>query len=164
MPGTNLQVTFCFQGLVLQQGRASADWRVADIRLIARVQILDVEQCRAVQLPYLHLLQALRRACPASTVILLELPAVSLRLGRRAADVDAIASAAVAAAQQHASLPACFVAHSFGTFCVSRICQLQPAAVQSVVSCLPSAHPACDAVPRQPPALGVDLGLPAFLQ
>lgn len=86
-----------------------------------------------MQLPYLHLLQALSQACPASTVILLELPAVSLRLGQRAADVDAIAAAAVAAAVQHASLPACFVAHSFGTFCASRICQLHPAAVQSVV-------------------------------
>ena len=92
----------------------------------------ELTSCDA-QLPYLHLLQALSQACPASTVVLLELPAVSLRLGQRAADVDAIAAAAVAAAVQHASLPACFVAHSFGTFCVSRICQLHPAAVQSVV-------------------------------
>ena len=96
-----------------------------------------------MQLPYLHLLQALSQACPTSTVILLELPAVSLRLGQRAADVDAIAAAAVAAARQHASLPACFVAHSFGTFCVSRICQLHPAAVQSVVRAAPLAVLAC---------------------
>ena len=86
-----------------------------------------------LQLPYLHLLHKLGGACPASQIILLELPAVSLRLNQRAPDVDAIAHAAVAAAAQHARLPACFVGHSFGTFCVSRVVQLHPAAVHSVV-------------------------------
>ena len=86
-----------------------------------------------VQLPYLHLLHKMGRACPRSQILLLELPAVSLRLNQRAPDVDAIADAAVAAAAQRARLPACFVGHSFGTFCVSRIIQLHPEAVQSVV-------------------------------
>ena len=86
-----------------------------------------------MQLPYLHMLRKLGRACPRSQVILLELPAVSLRLNQRAADVDAIADAAVAAAAQHARLPACFVAHSFGTFCVARIVQLHPVAIHSMV-------------------------------
>ena len=50
--------------------------------------------------------------------------------------MDAIADAAVAAARQRATLPACFIAHSFGTFCVARIVQLHPEAIHSTVSSL----------------------------
>ena len=111
-------------------------------------------------LPYLHFIQKLMKACPRSPFILLEMPHVALRLCREAESVDAVAIAAVAAVERlrqttttgkrisssssssSLSSPnnpliktttstACFIGHSYGTFCISRIVQLFPEAVHS---------------------------------
>ena len=66
-------------------------------------------------------------------MIVIDVPHVSMRLGRRAKEVDDIAAAANAILCWHGYANACFAGHSFGTFCVSRICQLYPGAVDSVV-------------------------------
>lgn len=66
-------------------------------------------------------------------MILLEVPHVSLRLQLRAKAVDDVAHAAAQILWRHAFGDACFVAHSYGTFCVSRICQLHRSLVHSMV-------------------------------
>jgi pimeloyl-ACP methyl ester carboxylesterase len=82
-------------------------------------------------LPYLHFIRSLMKACPQSPYILLEMPHVALRLCREAEAVDDVATAAVAAVHKLGFKQACFVGHSYGTFCISRIVQLYPEAVHS---------------------------------
>jgi pimeloyl-ACP methyl ester carboxylesterase len=82
-------------------------------------------------LPYLHFVRSLMKACPQSPFILLEMPHVALRLCKEAESVDDVAAAAVAAVHKLGYKQACFVGHSYGTFCVSRIVQLFPEAVHS---------------------------------
>jgi hypothetical protein len=97
--------------------------------------------------PYLGLVwQIVRSHGAARDVLLLEVPHVALGAApRRAAAVDDVADAAVAmlAAEGHAD--ACFAAHSYGTFCVSRACQRSPGAVASALLidpvCLLTCHP-----------------------
>lgn len=67
-------------------------------------------------------------------MILLEAPHVGLRLQMRSRSVDDVAHAAAQILWRHTYEGACFVAHSYGTFCVSRICQLHRSLVHSVVS------------------------------
>ena len=78
--------------------------------------------------PYLGLLLQIVAALGAGVpLILLEVPHVSLRLApRRASPVDAVADAAVAVLDVLGHDDAVFVAHSYGTFCVSRVCQRFP--------------------------------------
>jgi len=83
-------------------------------------------------LPYLHFIRSLMKACPQSPFILLEMPHVALRLCKQAESVDDVAKAAVAAVHKLGFKQACFVGHSYGTFCVSRIVQLYPEAVHSI--------------------------------
>ena len=87
-----------------------------------------------VQIPYLGLVQQILWACPDRPMILLEVPHVSLRLQLRAMSVDDVAHAAAQILWRHSYQEACFVAHSYGTFCASRICQLHRSLVHSMVS------------------------------
>ena len=89
-----------------------------------------------MQLPYLGMLWHIHKASPYTPLLIFDLPSVSMRLCKRAPDVDDIANAAVAALHHFPARRAMFAAHSFGTFCVSRICQNHPQAVHSVVSLL----------------------------
>ncbi|EIE23278.1 hypothetical protein COCSUDRAFT_47573 [Coccomyxa subellipsoidea C-169] len=82
--------------------------------------------------PYLGLIQQTMWACPDSPMILLEAPHVGLRLQMRSRSVDDVAHAAAQILWRHTYEGACFVAHSYGTFCVSRICQLHRSLVHSV--------------------------------
>jgi hypothetical protein len=77
------------------------------------------------------------RAAAASPLILLEVPHVSLRLNWRAKAVDDVAHAAAQILWRHSYGDACFVAHSYGTFCVSRIAQLHASLVHSMVRARP---------------------------
>ena len=87
-----------------------------------------------VQIPYLGLIQQILWACPSTPMILLEVPHVSLRLQLRAMSVDDVAHAAAQILWRHSYQEACFVAHSYGTFVASRICQLHRSLVHSMVS------------------------------
>ena len=86
-----------------------------------------------MQIPYLGLIQQILWACPSTPMILLEVPHVSLRLQLRAMSVDDVAHAAAQILWRHSYQEACFVAHSYGTFCASRICQLHRSLVHSMV-------------------------------
>jgi hypothetical protein len=66
-------------------------------------------------------------------MILLEAPHVGLRLQLRAREVDEVANAAAAILWRHGFPEACFVAHSYGTFCASRVTQLHRSLVHSLV-------------------------------
>jgi hypothetical protein len=77
-------------------------------------------------LPYLHFIRDVMKACPASPVIVLEMPHVALRLCKEAAEIDAVAESAVNALKRLGAEKACFVGHSYGTFVISRILQLYP--------------------------------------
>ncbi len=59
---------------------------------------------------------------------------MGLRLQLRARDVDEVANAAAAILWRHGFPEACFVAHSYGTFCASRVTQLHRSVVHSLVS------------------------------
>ncbi|BDA49445.1 hypothetical protein COCOBI_14-0620 [Coccomyxa sp. Obi] len=89
--------------------------------------------------PYLGLIYQTAVACPRSPIILLEAPHVGLRLQLRAREVDEVANAAAAILWRHGFPEACFVAHSYGTFCASRITQLH----RSVVHSLALVDPVC---------------------
>lgn len=67
-------------------------------------------------------------------MIVLEFRHVSMRLCLRAREVDHAAHAVAAIVQQQGFKEACIVGHSFGTFVASRLCQLHPSLVQSLVS------------------------------
>jgi hypothetical protein len=53
-------------------------------------------------------------------------PHVALRLCWEAASVDEVAHAVAALLRQHGYARACMAGHSYGTFVISRICQLYP--------------------------------------
>jgi hypothetical protein len=75
------------------------------------------------------------RACPSHPLLLLEVPHVSVRLKNvRATFVDNVAHTAACILWRHGYQDACFAAHSYGTFCASRICQLYRPIVHSLVS------------------------------
>lgn len=65
--------------------------------------------------------------------MLLDLPHVSMRLWPRAMDIDDAAHAVAGILAIHQWPTSCIVAHSFGTFVASRLCQLHPACVQATV-------------------------------
>ena len=88
---------------------------------------------RAMQLPYLGFLWQLLQASGGHPLIFMDLPHVALRPFRRAQSVDVIAAATTKILRQRGFSQACFVGHSFGTFCVSRVCQLFPETVDSIV-------------------------------
>ena len=69
-------------------------------------------------------------------MILLEFRHISMRLCLRAAAVDHAADVVAAIVQQQGFKEACVVGHSFGTFVASRLCQMHPTVVQSLVRLL----------------------------
>lgn len=73
-------------------------------------------------------------ATSSHPMIVLEFRHVSMRLCYRAGEVDHAAHAVAAIVQQQGFKEACIVGHSFGTFVASRLCQLHPSLVQSLVS------------------------------
>ncbi len=73
--------------------------------------------------------------------MLLDLPHVSMRLWPRAMDIDDAAHAVAGILAIHQWPTSCIVAHSFGTFVASRLCQLHPACVQATVRTLPTPPP-----------------------
>ena len=73
-------------------------------------------------------------ATASHPMIVLEFRHVSMRLCLRAAEVDQAAHAVAAIVQHQGFKEACIVGHSFGTFVASRLCQLHPSLVQSLVS------------------------------
>jgi len=88
---------------------------------------------RRSQAPYLGVIWQLARACAGHPILLLEVPHVSLRLQARASAVDDVAAAAAAAVRAEGFAEACWAAHSYGTFCVSRVRVLAPELVHSMV-------------------------------
>lgn len=92
------------------------------------------------QAPYLGVIWQLARAAAGHPMLLLEVPHVSLRLQARASAVDDVAMAAVAAVRAEGFADACFVAHSYGTFCVSRVRALAPSLVHSMVRARPGSQ------------------------
>lgn len=77
-------------------------------------------------LPYLHFLNMLMKTCHTNPFIIVEVPHVALRLCWEALDVDTVAMAAVTAVKSMGYQKACFIGHSYGSFCVSRIAQCYP--------------------------------------
>ena len=73
-------------------------------------------------------------ATSSHPMIVLEFRHVSMRLCFRAGEVDHAAHAVAAIVRQQGFKEACVVGHSFGTFVASRLCQLHPSLVQSLVS------------------------------
>jgi pimeloyl-ACP methyl ester carboxylesterase len=74
-------------------------------------------------------------------MIVLEFRHISTRLCLTAVDVDHAAHAVAATLRQHGFKEACVVSHSFGTFVASRLCQMHPSMIQSLVSCFPFSDP-----------------------
>ena len=72
-------------------------------------------------------------ATASHPMIILEFRHVSMRLCLRAAEVDHAAHAVAAIVRHQGFQEACVVGHSFGTFVASRLCQLHPQLVQSLV-------------------------------
>mmetsp|Transcript_17579 Transcript_17579/g.52802 ORF Transcript_17579/g.52802 Transcript_17579/m.52802 type:complete len:1028 (-) Transcript_17579:267-3350(-) len=83
--------------------------------------------------PYLGFLASLAAAAPHHPVITVEFRHVSLRMGpAKPPLVDEVAHAVASAVTAAGYQDACFVAHSYGTFVVSRLCQLYPQMVHSM--------------------------------
>lgn len=94
-----------------------------------------------VQLPYIGFIWQIMRSNSAHPMLLLEVPHVSVRLNSvRATFVDSVAHTAACILWRHGYEDACFLAHSYGTFCVSRMCQIYRPMVHSLVSLFPP-HP-----------------------
>ncbi|DBA73278.1 hypothetical protein WJX77_005167 [Trebouxia sp. C0004] len=83
--------------------------------------------------PYIHFMRMLFAATSSHPMIVLEFRHVSMRLCFRASEVDHAAHAVAAIVQQQGFKEACIVGHSFGTFVASRLCQLHPSLVQSLL-------------------------------
>lgn len=116
-------------GIPLQEGANTAT--AATTNKNTTVPVVFLHGVGFGTLPYLYFVRNMMKACPQSPFILLEMPHVALRLCKEAESVDDVAAAAVAVVHSLGVRHACFVGHSYGTFCVSRIVQLFPEAVHS---------------------------------
>ena len=94
---------------------------------------LDANGWFLLQTPYIHFMRMLFAATSSHPMIVLEFRHVSMRLCFRAGEVDHAAHAVAAIVQLLGFKEACVVGHSFGTFVASRLCQLHPSLVQSLV-------------------------------
>lgn len=86
-------------------------------------------------LPYLPLVQAIRKACPTSPLVVVEAHHVSQRVcpdGARSVDDVAHCVLEVLQCRLGAS-QACMVGHSYGSFVVARLLHMQPSVVHSCV-------------------------------
>ncbi|KAK9809735.1 hypothetical protein WJX73_001115 [Symbiochloris irregularis] len=83
--------------------------------------------------PYIHFIWQLMRDYPMRPIVLLECPHVSLSLCSRAVTPDVVADAVVEVLRRRRWQRAAFVAHSYGTFVLSRIVQKHQSMVESMV-------------------------------
>ena len=90
-----------------------------------------------MQMPYLNFLWKIHQTCPTNPMIFLDIPHVALRPFHRAKNIDSLMSACNEILSLHGLNSASFIGHSFGSLCISRMCQVFPEAVDSIVS-LPS--------------------------
>lgn len=86
-----------------------------------------------LQFPYILFLRTLFAATSSHPMIVLEFRHISMRLCLTAVDVDDATHAVAAMLRQHGFNKACVVSHSFGTFVASRLCQMHPSLVHSLV-------------------------------
>ncbi len=87
-----------------------------------------------MQVPYWGFISMLaKQENQRRPVILMDLPHVSMRVWPQGLDIDDVADALAAILASHAWPKACVVAHSYGTFIASRLCQLHPACVHATV-------------------------------
>jgi len=84
-------------------------------------------------LPYLGFLWQLVGTCPGSAMMVLDIPHVSMRMGHRAVAFEKIAGTVPILLHRHGFESACLVGHSFGSFVISKVCQLYSETVDSVV-------------------------------
>ncbi len=87
-----------------------------------------------LQFPYIRFLRMLFNQASSHPIILMEFNFISLRFCWRAGEVDDAAHAVAQFVRQHGWSQACIVGHSYGTFVASRICQMHPNMIQSLVS------------------------------
>lgn len=88
------------------------------------------------QLPYIRFIKDIAAACLGHPIVLVEIRHVSLQLCLEAVTVEEVAQTVARILQRHGYTDACFVAHSYGTFCVSRLRQLFPSvSYQSKLAC-----------------------------
>ena len=104
-----------------------------------------------MQVPYWGFIDMLsRQENLRRPVVLMDLPHVSMRVYPQGLDIDDVAHALAGILANHNWPKACVVAHSYGTFVASRLCQLHPACVHATV--LPQLPPlacccSCEIVP-----------------
>ena len=82
--------------------------------------------------PYLHFIAELASAAPARPLLLVEARHVSVGLAARAISTCDVAASVCAILDAHAWPAAACVGHSYGTFVLSRLAQLQPGRVQAL--------------------------------
>ncbi|KAK9815867.1 hypothetical protein WJX72_010991 [[Myrmecia] bisecta] len=81
---------------------------------------------------YVQFISAMLRTFPGRTIIVAEFAHVSLRVATRATAVDDIVDSVQALLKAHGVADACILAHSFGCFVASRLCQMHPKVVHSL--------------------------------
>ncbi|KAK9804242.1 hypothetical protein WJX72_002946 [[Myrmecia] bisecta] len=81
---------------------------------------------------YVQFIRAMLRTFPDRTIIVAEFAHVSLRVATHATAVDDIADSVQALLRAHGVADACILAHSFGCFVASRLCQMHPQVVHSL--------------------------------
>lgn len=99
-----------------------------------KVKCMQQPAVVAMQFPYILFMRMLFAATASHPMIVLEFRHISMRLCLRATEVDHAAHAVADIVKQQGFTEACVVGHSFGTFVASRLCQMHPAMVQSLVS------------------------------
>ena len=88
-----------------------------------------------MQVPYWGFISKLmRQENLHGPVVLLDMPHVAMRLHPRSLDMDDVAHALAEILAKHRWPTSCVIAHSFGTFIASRLCQLHPSQVNALVS------------------------------
>ena len=86
-----------------------------------------------MQTPYLQLIHEITCAFRTRPVILLEGRHVSVCLARQALTTDDMAAAVKDILHKHGWSQAAFIGHSYGTFVLSRIAQINKHIIQSMV-------------------------------
>lgn len=89
--------------------------------------------CVCLQTPYVQFVHELMRAFPNRPVVLLEARHVSICLSWRAVSTCEMADACAGILERHGWKQAAFMAHSYGTFVLTRISHMHRHLVQSMV-------------------------------
>lgn len=90
-----------------------------------------------MQTPYIQFVHELMKAFPTRPVILLEARHVSICLSWRAVSTCDMADACAEILERHGWKQAAFMAHSYGTFVVTRVSHMHRHLVQSMVRASP---------------------------